>query len=214
MRFFVFDLDGTLVDSHSPYFETMSKVYSHFNIKFTESDMQDLLRISSKDRADFFAKRLGSENLKKSYELFELYSKNDLHTVKKFSEIEKVLNQLKKKNIGLAVWTAREADSADDVLKHTHLYSYFEHFMTSSSVENCKPHPEGLIKLADKFNCKPSDMVMVGDHDNDVSAAAACGARGVRAHWHKPADGFKCKLAAHQFDELAHFSQWIEDFVR
>lgn len=42
-----------------------------------------------------------------------------------------------------------------------------------------KPHPAGLLKLADAWKVEPSRMVMVGDYRHDLDCGRAAGARTV-----------------------------------
>ncbi len=42
-----------------------------------------------------------------------------------------------------------------------------------------KPHPGGLLHLADKWEVAPQQLVMVGDYRFDLECARAAGARGV-----------------------------------
>lgn len=42
-----------------------------------------------------------------------------------------------------------------------------------------KPHPGGLLHLADKWQVAPQQLVMVGDYRFDLECARAAGARGV-----------------------------------
>jgi len=42
-----------------------------------------------------------------------------------------------------------------------------------------KPHPGGLLHLADKWQVAPQTLVMVGDYHFDLACAKAAGARGV-----------------------------------
>ncbi|WP_250646478.1 HAD family hydrolase [Pseudomonas oligotrophica] len=42
-----------------------------------------------------------------------------------------------------------------------------------------KPHPGGLLKLAECWGVAPAEMVMVGDYRFDLECARAAGARGV-----------------------------------
>lgn len=42
-----------------------------------------------------------------------------------------------------------------------------------------KPHPGGLLHLAERWTVKPQELVMVGDYRFDLECAQAAGARGV-----------------------------------
>ena len=80
--------------------------------------------------------------------------------------------------------------------------------MSGSCVSICKPNPEGLLKIAEHFEIETSDIVMVGDHDNDVKAAKNCGAQAVRVYWYNPKLELACQLADWKFNQVSDFKNW------
>jgi beta-phosphoglucomutase-like phosphatase (HAD superfamily) len=55
----------------------------------------------------------------------------------------------------------------------------FHDIVTIDDVVNAKPHPEGIFRLAEKFNIPPSRCVMIGDMWSDMVAAKQAGAMAV-----------------------------------
>lgn len=55
----------------------------------------------------------------------------------------------------------------------------FHDIVTIDDVVNAKPHPEGIFRLAEKFNISPSRCVMVGDMWSDMVSARQAGAMAV-----------------------------------
>jgi phosphoglycolate phosphatase-like HAD superfamily hydrolase len=79
---------------------------------------------------------------------------------------------------------------------------------TADCVTKLKPDPEGLEMLAARFECEPSQMVVIGDHVHDMTGAKKFGATAVRARWCGlvPDD---CLLADHQFLDVGGFEKWV-----
>ena len=209
MKYWVFDLDGTLVDSHSVYFDSLQFVLEPYGANLTFEDKKEVLRIASKDRKTFLAKKIGQENADKALADLGLRLAQDPGLIKPFPGIPELLSQLQKNQAKIGVWTARDLDSATHVLKHTGLDEFSEFCVSSSCVVNCKPDPEGLIKMAMNFGCASSDVIMVGDHDNDMLAAKAGSARGIRAFWNNPVLEV-CSLSERQFRQVSSLSAWIQ----
>jgi phosphoglycolate phosphatase len=209
--FWVFDLDGTLVDSHAIYFESLAAVLEAQGSKLEDTDRREILTIAVKDRDSFFVRKLGASGARQAIRQFDRRLADDQISVRPFAGIPELLEELHAKGAQLALWTAREMDSAVEVLSHTGLKKYFSFRMSGSCVTNCKPDPEGLLRIARHFITKPSKVVMVGDHDNDMLAARACGARGVRALWNNPETAAACTLSEWQFKNVPDFHAWAAE---
>jgi len=81
-------------------------------------------------------------------------------------------------------------NSENEIEKH------FEIVITGDCLENHKPDPEGLHRIATHFNCDTSQLVMIGDHDVDITAAKSAGAFPIRANWHGFKESKDCPLGA------------------
>jgi phosphoglycolate phosphatase len=132
-------------------------------------------------------------------------------TICPFPGIKELLNDLHSQGKKLAVWTARDLDSTAQILNHTGLNSYFSICVSASCVEHGKPHPEGLKKISDHFNCEAEAMVMVGDFDSDMLGAKAFGTKAIRVFWHPAVEVKKCPLADWQFHHVSEFITWINE---
>ena len=208
MKHWVFDLDGTLVDSHSVYFDSLRKILKTYEVDLSDSDKAEVLRIAVKDRPVFFEKKLGTRYAAEALRAFELCLLSDDQKISEFSGIPALLEKLKLQKCKIGLWTAREMPSAKRVLKHTNLDPFFDFHMSGSCVSVCKPSPEGLIRIAEEFKCETNALTMVGDHDNDMFAAKACGARAIRAVWNDP-NLSKCVISDFKFSEVESLTSWI-----
>jgi len=209
MKYWVFDLDGTLVDSHSAYFSSLSYVLEKHGAQLTDADKEEVLRISSKDRPAFWIKKVGAQSVESATTMLNARVAEDHARLQPFAGVHDVLSALKSQGAKIAVWTARELESAVKVLEKTGLQKYFSFCVSGTCVSNCKPNPEGLLKIARQFECDPSEVILVGDHDNDMLAARACGAKSIRALWNNPEAALKCTISDLQFDKVGSFKAWM-----
>ena len=51
------------------------------------------------------------------------------------------------------------------------LLPYFDYYVSSVSCGYRKPNPKGLCDIAEFFNVRPDEMIMIGDTENDILAA-------------------------------------------
>lgn len=210
MKYWVFDLDGTLVDSLTVHFQILEKVFSKFGMLFSKYDHHDVLKVTAKTLPNYFKSRLGTENVESAMELFRELTSEALKSIKPFDGIEELLETLRSQGFYLAVWTARDLAATTEILKYTGLDSYFSICVSGCCTAQGKPHPEGLQKIADHFRAATSEMIMVGDFDSDMAGAKAFGIKAVRVLWHPSVERKKCEIASWQFDEVKQFQAWLD----
>jgi len=77
-----------------------------------------------------------------------------------------------------AYWTAintNRTDTMEGVLVDHGLKPYFDHVVCASDVTHPKPHPEGLLKIADHFHIQALEILYIGDTTVDELAAESAG---------------------------------------
>jgi len=203
----VFDLDGTLVDSFSQYHEALGEVFAAYDVGLTKADFEQCLHVTARQ---FLHDKLGPENVKKAYTQLTDISLRDTHKVSAFKGIDSLLKSLQAKGVELSLWTNRDRGTADEVLRHLNLQSFFSTSVTGTCVTNVKPHPEGLHKILEHFGCGPEDIVMVGDHDIDMRAAKSGGVRAIRVSWASAQLVPRCQLADDHFHRVDDLHGWID----
>ncbi|MEN8244357.1 MAG: HAD family hydrolase [Thermodesulfobacteriota bacterium] len=67
-------------------------------------------------------------------------------------------------------------DTMQRVLSEHGLEPYFDYVVCASDVTHAKPHPEGLIKIADHFGIQTAELFYIGDTEVDEAAAKNAGA--------------------------------------
>jgi HAD superfamily hydrolase (TIGR01509 family) len=209
MRYWVFDLDGTLVDSLTTHFNVLERVFIQFGLPFGPHEQQEIIKLSAKTLPIYFESKF-TENSESALLLFRKLTAESVQSIQVFSGIENILKKLQSKNVGLALWTAREMETASEILNVTGLGQYFSMCVSGSCVAKGKPDPEGLQRIANHFSCQPSDMVVVGDFESDMLGAKAFGSMGIRVFWHSAIPIMTCTIADHQFSQVDELMEWIK----
>lgn len=204
MKYWVFDLDGTLTDSFGPYFTLVEDLIGE---SLSRDQKKELIGIHP---SQIFKSRLPAEQATRALELLNEKSQKDAASIPLFNEIHSICTYLKKNGCRLAVWTSRDLVSAKLVLNEVGIGHYFDYIISGDCVSNRKPHSEGIEILQKLFLCEPHEMVMVGDHDHDMEAAQSFGAQPLRASWHKHWDHDNCSRSHKQFYCTSEFHQWIQ----
>jgi len=207
MKYWIFDLDGTLVDSFGNYFTTVEKL---MNKKMNTEERKVCVSLHP---TDLFKMHLSEEKAIEALKELRKMDPMDAGTVSKFSSIENLFQHLKEKGCHISIFTSRDLTSATLTVKETGLHKYIDHLISGDCVAEKKPNPEGLHQLQKLYNCKYEDMVMIGDHDCDMQAGTSVGAYSVRASWHTHWTHENCELAHQQFHSDDQFLSWVKNKV-
>ena len=85
------------------------------------------------------------------------------------------LQRMRAAGLRLACVTNKSASFTLPLLAATHLSEYFELVVSGDSLPKKKPDPLPLLHVAGQFALAPERLLVIGDSDNDASAARSAG---------------------------------------
>jgi phosphoglycolate phosphatase-like HAD superfamily hydrolase len=191
-KHWVFDLDGTLVDSSEFYVRFLRSFFQSHDVPLAEHEVIESLGTPA---PVFLERKLGPDLALKALKNLTDQSDLDALEIKAFLGIDELLFKLKAKGCKVAVWTNRERRSALQVLQATGIGVHVDFSVTPACSGFPKPHVAGLQMIASEFGCTMTDLVLVGDHDVDMKASESAGCVGIRANWHRYGDKAPCLMA-------------------
>lgn len=206
MAVWVFDLDGTLVDSFGFYIRIVQDLFKEHELILTDALVAACLGTPA---TKFLATHIPANGLGQAMQTLTERSRADAKDIQVFEGLLQLLRQLREQGDRIALWTSRDLESATLVLEATGLSQFIEYAVSGTCVAGHKPNPEGLLKICEFFSCTPNDVVVIGDHDVDVVGAKNAGARAVRASWHGYNPPAACLVADHHFYEVTAFLNWV-----
>ncbi len=171
IELFIFDLDGTLVDSS----HTVLKILNLIRCELDMSPIshEDALSVLSLGGADMIAKtiheRLDVDYYLKYFRL--LYMKDNLKNEKLFDHALKFLTYLTSVGKSVALCSNKPKELVDKVLLHHDLLDYFDFVISGSDVKNKKPSAEGINKIIKNAAVDREKVIMIGDSIVDQVAA-------------------------------------------
>lgn len=183
LKNFIFDIDGTLLDTINMYLPPLKIVLEKHGYVADEKAMRLLFGITSSDI-------LRGLNVKDEdidlllNEWFDLAYKNT-DKVKVFDGVDEALNKLSKlSNINLVVATSKNIQEYKDVFEKKYdIAKYFNAYVTADDTSKHKPDPDPVIAGFKKVNGTPEESIYIGDTLNDLKAAHAAGAKFGAALW-------------------------------
>lgn len=171
---FIWDLDGTLLDSYQAILAGIEETYAQFDIPFDREEIHAfILTYSVKDLlardAQKYGKDLAQLNQARANSLRE---KNT--AIQLMEGAREVLEWTVQEGIQNFIYT-HKSDNAFQVLADLGVDHYFTEILTSDSGFVRKPDPEALLYLIEKYDLDKSTTYYVGDRLLDVETALAAG---------------------------------------
>ena len=170
MLAFIWDLDGTLIDSYEIIVDSLYQIYKE---KGFDIDKKEILDDVINESVSFFIMKMEArfgvpfDDLKDRYSVI---SHNAKDNIKAMSHAKEILKFIKDNNIPNFVFTHRGV-TTESVLKNIGIYEYFDEIVTSQSGFPRKPSPEGLNYIVNKYHLDKEHTYYVGDRKMDIMCA-------------------------------------------
>ena len=198
----IFDMDGVLIDSIGPIWESFSKVLKDEGVHFSDDYIKRNLARSLRDNLQAWKTEFGIKDYdlmefsKKAGEIqFELMKKEKVN-----SELLALLQESKQNNIICGVATSSLRWRAEKILDLLDIKPFFQALVTADDIKNHKPAPDTFLEAAKKLNIKPEECVVIEDAGNGIDAAKNANMKTIAL-----------LTKYHSLDELKHADLVIKD---
>ena len=175
---FIWDLDGTLLDSYEAILSGIEETFAQFSIPYDKEKVREfILKYSVQDLLMQVAeeRKLGVEELNE-VRAQSLAEKNA--QVVLMPGAREVLAWADQVGIRNFVYT-HKGDNAFAILRDLGLESYFTEILTSQSGFARKPSPEAANYLLDKYQLDSDKTYYIGDRTLDVEFAQNSGIQSI-----------------------------------
>ncbi|MFH0373765.1 HAD-IA family hydrolase [Streptococcus sp. P25B114] len=171
---FIWDLDGTLLDSYEAILAGIQETYEQYKLPFDREEVRKfILRYSVKDLLVRDAQKYGKDLVQLNQaRANSLREKNT--AIQLMEGAREVLEWTVQEGIQNFIYT-HKSDNAFQVLEDLGVDHYFTEILTSDSGFARKPAPEALLYLIEKYDLDKSTTYYVGDRLLDVETALAAG---------------------------------------
>lgn len=176
-RAFVFDLDGTLIDSMPLVVRAYQHALAPYHSPLSEAEL--LQRMGGPPERIFAQLLQDSTHISGALQRLETYAADAWKLIQPFPGVREMLDALAAARCQLALWTGRERASAEWLLREHEFASRIRVTLCGDDLPTHKPDPAGLAELLRRLQAQPADAVFVGDAGVDVQAGAALGVRTV-----------------------------------
>ena len=175
---FIWDLDGTLLDSYEAILSGIEETFAQFSIPYDKGKVREfILKYSVQDLLVQVA-----EERKLDVEMLNQVRAQSL--AEKNAQVilmpgaHEVLAWAKETGIQQFVYT-HKGDNAFAILRDLGLESYFTEILTSQRGFARKPSPEAAIYLLETYQLDPDNTYYIGDRTLDVEFAQNSGIQSI-----------------------------------
>jgi len=175
IRAVIYDLDGTLVDS----MPLVLRAFAHALEPFLPPlpPMELFARLGGPPDRTFRA-LLGDEaQVDVALRRLVDFSRAHWRLIEPFTGMAGHLEEVAATRRAIALWTGRERESTEWILREQNLSATFEAVVCGDDLPTHKPHPGGLLEILRRLAVAPEAVIFVGDGDVDVLAGADAGVR-------------------------------------
>ena len=181
---FLFDLDGTLVDTAPDLMNAHNHVMKKYG--YPTKSTKEIRSLIGQGAGAMIGRSIWGQ-AKKEFgkiddqkikakmvkEFASFYGNNIINESVLINGVKEFLKWCKEKNISMAVCTNKQEHLAIDLLKKIGIYDYFEYVAGHDTFDFCKPDPRHLTNIIEILGGDIKKSLMFGDSEADANAARA-----------------------------------------
>lgn len=169
-RAFIWDLDGTLLDSYDAILAGLEETYASYQLPFDRASIKDyILKHSIQDLLVAVAEEHRLDVMDLNQRRAESLAEKNAQVLL-MEGARDVLSWAKDAGIEQFVYT-HKGENALVILRDLGLESFFKEILTSQSGFARKPNPEAAIYLMNKYELHPEKIYYIGDRSLDIDFA-------------------------------------------
>ena len=176
-KYYLFDFDGTLVDSMPVFCSCMIRILNENSISYPEDVTKIITPLGLNGTAEYFINTLGLNiGKKRLMELMKEYMLDAyLSTIPAKENVITVLKNLKEKGVGLNVLTASPHVTLDACLKRLGMWELFDNVWSCDDFNTTKADPSIYVKAAERMGASVGEVLFLDDNINADQTAKSAG---------------------------------------
>ena len=182
-RTFLFDLDGTLIDS-IPLIMASFRHTMRTHLGAVPDDTAWRAGFGTPLRPQLRKFARDDEHASRMVDTYRAYT--DAHhdrLLKSYAGIDGALGALRGAGAQLAVVTSKTHALARRGLARCGLEEFFGVLIGADDVQEHKPHPAPVLAALGRLSADPADAIFIGDSPHDIEAGRAAGVQTAAALW-------------------------------
>ena len=177
MAFYIFDMDGVLLDSMSLWEHLGEDFLATLGLSPRPGLREAMVTLSMPQSAEFFQREYGVPG-----SIEEIVAQEDALAEEFYTRraplkkgVQAMLEKLHGENARCVILTATDRPLAEAALQRTGIAGYFSRIYTCTELHSSKDTPEIFLKLLEKEKVIPENAVVVEDSLHAIRSAHAAG---------------------------------------
>jgi len=180
-KLFIFDLDGTLVDTAPDFKNSINYMLNELNE--SEVSLEEIRNWVGYGARELIRRTVVDKNIphdeQRIEEMLKIFLLHYTHNIDDdsvlFNNVRNVLEFLKDNGIKLAVCTNKMERLSNILLEKLNVLHMFDYLVGGDSLSKSKPDPFPLLNICEKLNTEISNSIMIGDSITDLNAGKGAG---------------------------------------
>ena len=210
IKLFLFDLDGTILDSLKIWNDIDLLFFKNHNLIMGEDYHIAIAPLTLEETATYtkntYKLDIDEEQIMKEWS--DLAIKEYAENVNLKKGVKEFLDYLKNKNVHLAIATSCNEEMFKPWLERYGIVSYFEHFYTSQNLKINKSNTNFFKEILNEYKIEPDQILFFEDSLASMKCAKSLGFN-VVAVMDKKWEKQKEEIIASSDDQIEDFSQFI-----
>jgi len=179
---FIFDVDGTLLDTERYFYESLNFALAQAGLPTVTAD-QKLFGMT----VPATLAKLNVPDLHAVEQVWEARFNEISARAAFYDDIPETLQLLHRHGARILIVTSRGHSTVDMLWKDSAISPSIDHCVAAEDTPHHKPHPEPLLLAMAVLNLQPEQTIYIGDTAADQAAATAAGIRFAAAGWNSGA---------------------------
>lgn len=175
---YIFDCDGTLVDSMPLHYRAWTASFRHHGAPFEWSEERFYAGAGVPDReivAGLNTEHGCALDADAVHETKLEWFVRHLHELTPVAAVAEIVRELHGRGEKISVATGSDLSLVEPELRHVGLRDYFEIIVTPADVRRGKPAPDMFLLAAERMGVDPADCLVFEDGKAGLQAADAAG---------------------------------------
>jgi HAD superfamily hydrolase (TIGR01509 family) len=174
---FIFDIDGTLIDSVDLHAHAWQDALAHFGFNVPFDQVRSQIGKGGDQLMPVFVPPDQLEKIEKRLESYrgELFKRQFLSHVKPFPRVRDLFERIKRDGHRIVLASSAKADELSAYKKIANVEGLTNDETSSDDVESSKPCPDVFEAALQRLQLAPQETLVVGDSPYDAIAATRAG---------------------------------------
>lgn len=175
-RTYLFDFDGTLVDSMPTFGAVMVRILDERGIEYGDDIVKIITPLGYRGTAEYFRTLGVKESVDELVEIMNSYARYEYeNNIPAKEGVAETLREMKKRGYGLNVLTASPHIALDPCLMRLGIFELFDNVWSCDDFGTTKANPEIYKMAAIRLGGSVGEVIFVDDNINAVKTAKAAG---------------------------------------